>query len=47
MPHGQSCLTVDLRFLSEEFAEFVGGHVNDAFVAELDDTTFSGDGNGA
>ena len=45
MPQGQSCLTVDFRFLSEEFAEFVGGDVNDAFVAELDDNELSGDGN--
>ena len=45
VPQGQSCLTVDFRFLSEEFAEFVGGDVNDAFVAQLDDNELSGDGN--
>jgi hypothetical protein len=36
VPASVNCMTVDFRFLSEEFPEFVGGTVNDAFVAELD-----------
>ena len=36
VPAVANCLTIDFRFLSEEFPEFVGGTVNDAFVAELD-----------
>ena len=35
-PPGSNCLTFDFKFLSEEFPNFVGGSVNDAFVAELD-----------
>ena len=36
VPASVNCMTVDFRFLSEEYPEFVGGNVNDAFVAELD-----------
>jgi uncharacterized repeat protein (TIGR01451 family)/fimbrial isopeptide formation D2 family protein len=36
-----NCLSFDFRFLSEEFPEFVGGSVNDAFVAELDASTWT------
>jgi uncharacterized repeat protein (TIGR01451 family) len=36
-----NCLSFDFRFLSEEFPEFVGGSVNDAFVAELDTSTWT------
>lgn len=42
---GQNCLTLDLRFLSDEFPEFVGGGVNDGFVAEIDDSTWTTSGN--
>jgi uncharacterized repeat protein (TIGR02543 family) len=35
-PASVNCMTVDFRFLSEEYPEYVGGTVNDAFVAELD-----------
>jgi uncharacterized repeat protein (TIGR01451 family) len=36
VPAGMNCLTVDFRFLSEEFPEYVGSSVNDGFIAELD-----------
>ena len=36
VPAAANCLTIDFRFLSEEFPEYVGGSVNDAFIAELD-----------
>src|SRR5581483_1331717 len=36
VPQGANCLSVDFRFLSEEYPEFVGQEFNDAFVAELD-----------
>ncbi len=36
-------MSVDFRFLSDEFPEFVGSSVNDAFVAELDVSDFSAD----
>jgi hypothetical protein len=35
-PEGAVCMSVDLRFLSEEFPEYVGGTYNDAFLLELD-----------
>ena len=35
-PAGTNCLMLGFRFLSEEFPEFVGGTVNDGFIAELD-----------
>ena len=36
VPLGSNCLSVDFRFLSDEFPEFVGTSFNDAFIAELD-----------
>lgn len=44
VPAGASCLTLDYRFLSEEFPEFVGSAFNDAFIAQVDrsDWTTSG-----
>jgi hypothetical protein len=36
VPQGANCLSVDFRFLSEEYPEFVGQEFNDAFIAELD-----------
>lgn len=36
VPSNANCLSVDFRFLSEEYPTFVGGTFNDAFVAELD-----------
>lgn len=41
VPEGANCLTIDFRFLSDEFPEYVGGSVNDAFVAELDSSTWT------
>jgi hypothetical protein len=43
VPEGMNCLRVDFRFLSEEFPEYVGGTVNDGFVAELDESNFTAD----
>jgi uncharacterized repeat protein (TIGR01451 family) len=40
---GRNCLSFDFQFLSEEFPNFVGGSVNDAFVAELDTSTWTTD----
>ena len=41
VPANLNCLSLDFRFLSEEFPEFVGQSVNDAFVAELDASDFT------
>ena len=35
VPRGANCLSLDFRFLSEEFPEFVQDIFNDAFIAEL------------
>ena len=39
-PASANCLTMDFQFLSEEYAEYVGQEFNDAFIAELDTTTW-------
>lgn len=39
-PAGATCLAFDFRFLSEEFPEFVGSEYNDAFLAEIGQSTF-------
>ena len=44
IPVGTNCLAFDLAFMSEEYPEFVGQY-NDAFLAELDRSTWSVDGN--
>jgi hypothetical protein len=36
VPSGANCLSIDYRFLSEEFPEYVGGGYNDTFIAQLD-----------
>ena len=41
VPVGINCLSFDFRFLSDEFPEFVGSSVNDGFVAELDNSTWT------
>jgi hypothetical protein len=41
VPGGDDCLALDYRFLSEEFPEFVGSEFNDAFIAEIDSTSWS------
>ena len=43
VPASVNCMTVDFRFLSEEYPEFVGDTVNDAFVAELDTSNWTTD----
>ena len=43
VPANANCLSVDFRFLSEEFPEYVGSSVNDGFVAELDTSDFAVD----
>jgi len=44
VPLGANCLLFDFRFLSEEFPEFVGSSFNDAFIAELDSSTWTTSG---
>jgi hypothetical protein len=44
VPQGDNCLSVDFRFLSEEFPEFVGSPFNDAFIAELETSNWSTSG---
>ena len=41
VPDGQNCLQLDYKFLSEEFPEYVDKGVNDTFIAELDNTSWS------
>jgi hypothetical protein len=41
VPAGANCMALDYRFLSEEFPEYVGSPFNDAFIAELDTTSWS------
>lgn len=44
-PSTVNCLTgIDFRFLSEEYPEYVGSRYNDAFIAELDQTTWTTSG---
>ena len=40
-PAASNCLTFDFKFLSEEFPFYVGSQFNDAFIAELDATTWT------
>ncbi len=35
VPAGANCLSLDYRFLSEEFPEFVNSEYNDAFIGEI------------
>lgn len=39
-PAGATCLAFDFAFYSEEFPEFVGSQYNDAFIAEVGQSTF-------
>jgi hypothetical protein len=40
-PASANCLTFDFKFFSEEYPEYVGTQYNDAFIAELDATTWT------
>jgi hypothetical protein len=40
VPGGDNCLALDYRFLSEEYPEFVGSPFNDAFIAEIDSSSW-------
>ncbi len=40
VPSGANCLALDFRFLSEEYPEWVDSAYNDAFIAELDNSTW-------
>lgn len=44
IPSGINCLSFDFRFFSEEFPVYVGTQFNDAFVAELDTSTWTTSG---
>lgn len=45
VPPGVNCLSeFDFRFLSEEYEEFAGSPFNDAFIAELDESTWTTNG---
>jgi pimeloyl-ACP methyl ester carboxylesterase len=44
VPAGRNCVAFDFAFYSEEFPEWVGTAFNDAFIAELDVTTWSTSG---
>ncbi len=41
IPRGANCLSFRFRFLSEEYPEFIGGDFNDAFIAELNASTWT------
>jgi hypothetical protein len=40
VPAGANCLSFDFRFLSEEYPDFIDSQFNDAFIAELDSSTW-------
>jgi hypothetical protein len=41
IPRRANCLSFNFRFLSEEYPEFVGDVYNDAFIAELDNSSWT------
>jgi len=41
VPPSDTCLSIDFQFVSEEYPDFVGSTFNDAFIAELDATTWT------
>ena len=45
VPSDASTIQFDLKYLSEEFPEFVGSSFNDAFVVEMGQSTFTVDSN--
>src|SRR5262249_46918077 len=44
VPPSANCVAFDFRFLSEEYPGYVGSLFNDAFVAELDSSTWTTSG---
>jgi hypothetical protein len=44
VPAGANCLSFDFRFFSEEYPDFLNSNFNDAFIAELDATTWTSAG---
>lgn len=44
VPATANCLSFDFQFYTEEYADFVGQQYNDAFIAELDTTTWDTSG---
>ncbi|MGI8945412.1 MAG: choice-of-anchor L domain-containing protein [Thermoleophilaceae bacterium] len=40
VPRGRNCVSFRFRFLTEEFPEFINEEFNDAFIAEMDETTW-------
>ena len=44
VPATANCLSFDFQFYTEEYADFVGVEFNDAFIAELDTTTWDTSG---
>jgi VCBS repeat-containing protein len=44
VPTGANCLSFDFKFYSDEFPEFVNTEFNDAFIAELDSSTWTTSG---
>lgn len=45
VPEGATSVLFDFKYLSEEFPEFVGSAFNDGFVVEVEESTFTVDGN--
>jgi hypothetical protein len=41
VPDTANCLAFDFRFMSEEYPQFVGSTYNDAFIAEVDSSSWS------
>jgi len=44
VPNDANCVSMDYRFLTEEFPEYVGQQYNDAFIAEIDTSTWTDSG---
>lgn len=44
VPSDANCLALNFKFLSEEYPEYVGSNYNDAFIAEIDNSTWTTSG---